>query len=184
MAKLTQNSGEAERMHIYCVFCQTQRCEVIADGLEKTGVCETVYPKITMRERKEGKNREVLRDLLPGYVFLFSEEGIRDFSVLWRFDGVVRLLGTAETNRELQGSDADFALQLYQRQGIVNAVKAVRIGDRVHLTDPLFANCEGRITKVDNRKQRAKIDFVMSGLNCSTWAALDVIEVTEPEKPS
>ena len=166
-------------MHIYCVFCQTQRCGAIASWLSKTHMGQAVSPKVTMRERKEGVNRDVLRDLLPGYVFLFSEEGIRDFSPLHQVHGLIRILGSSENGMELRGTDAEFALRLLGRDGVVDGVKVFRTGDRVRLADPLFSACEGRIAKVDHRKRRAKIDYVFNGMSCSTWAAMDEIDAAD-----
>lgn len=171
-------------MHVYCLFCQTQRCRAIASWLEKTRVCRAITPQITMRERIKGKNCDVLCDMLPGYVFLFSEKEIRDFSSLHQINGLIRVLGTVETGMELYGTDAEFALRLFRQDGVINGVKVFRTGDRVRLADPLFAACEGRISKVDNRKKRAKIDFVFNGLNCSTWAAMNEIDITEDNTAS
>ena len=163
-------------MHVYCLFCQTQRCGVIAAMLEKQGACRALSPRILQRERKQGRNVEIMRDLLPGYVFVYSEDPFEQQLLCPGVRGVIRCLGTGTGNYELSGADRDFAMRLYDREGTISAVRVFREGDRVTLADPLFMSCKGRITRVDNRKQRARVDFDFENNPCHTWIAFEMID--------
>ena len=163
-------------MHVYCLFCQTQRCKLIATVLQKHGAGRVLSPQILQRERKQGRNVEVMRSLLPGYIFIYAEEPLTEEQFHPGIYGIIRRLGTAETGFELSGADCDFAMRLYEKDGTVNAVQVFKEGDEIVLTDPLFQSCKGRITKVDNRKQRARIDFTFENNPCHTWVAFEVIE--------
>ena len=56
-----------------------------------------------------------------------------------------------------------------------------KVGDEVRLDDPLFNGCAGKITQIDFRKQRARVDYHFSGLDCFTWIAVEMIGQQEKE---
>ena len=58
-------------------------------------------------------------------------------------------------------------------------MKLVRIGETVRLEDPLFEGSEGVITRIDYRKERARVDFRFEGNACHTWVAIDGLRKTE-----
>ena len=70
MAELTQMN------YCYCLFCETKRCQQVANALEKAGIHRALSPKIIKRQRRQGKNIDILFDLLPGYVFVYSSEPV------------------------------------------------------------------------------------------------------------
>lgn len=162
-------------MYVYCLFCRTQRCTRIAQLLEIRGVDRAFSPKILSHLRKEGVNLARERDLLPGYVFIFNEERLVTFDLFAGIDGVIRRVGRNEDGYELEGPDRDFALNLYEKDGLVGAMKLVKVGDTVRLEDNLFEGSEGVVTKVDYRKERARVDFRFESNACHTWIALDGI---------
>jgi transcription antitermination factor NusG len=167
-------------MNVYCLFCRTQRCSRIAQLMEIRGVDKAFSPKILSRQRKEGKNLDRERDLLPGYVFLFNEERIIDYEIFSGIDGVIRRVGRTETGYELEGADREFALGLLEKEGRVGALNMVKIGETVRLEDTLFDGSEGVITKIDYRKERARVDFRFDGNACHTWVAIDGIRKADP----
>ena len=162
-------------MYVYCLFCRTQRCARIANLLELRGLGRAFTPRILGRQRKAGMNVISERDLLPGYVFLFSGERLGDFAAFAGIDGIVRRVGRTGTGYELEGTDREFALRLLERDGQVGAVRMVKNGDTVRLADPLFEGSEGVVTKIDYRKERARVDFRFEGNECHTWVAVEGI---------
>lgn len=167
-------------MYAYCLFCQTQKCRYIARALEKRGVLRAFSPQIIKRQRVQGKNIERLYDLLPGYVFVYAEEKLQDFSIFYGMDGLIRRLGTPETYYLLTDGDYDFAMRLYQKNGLIGQMAVYKIGDTVRLEEPLFAGCEGRITRIDYKKQRARVDYHFAGMSCYTWIACELINAADP----
>ena len=65
-------------------------------------------------------------DFLPGYVFVFSEKELKDYSVFFGIDGVIRKVGQADEKYELQGSDREFAMELLEKDGVVGGMRTVR----------------------------------------------------------
>ena len=169
-------------MYAYCLFCRTQRCKIIAKLLEIRGAGRAFSPQIIRKQRKQGENVRKLFDLLPGYVFIYSEERLTDYMLFYGMDGVIRRVGRTETGYELSGPDLDFAMKLLEKDGIVGGMKACHIGDNVTLEDPLFSGCEGRVTTVDYRKERAKVEFVFDNAKRDIWVSLaEVIHLPAPE---
>ena len=169
-------------MYVYCLFCRTQRCKAIAQLMEIRGVNRAFSPQILRTQRKEGKNERKSFDLLPGYVFIFNEERMTDYRFFYEMDGVIRRVGKQENGYELVGQDLEFAEQLLEKDGVVGAMHACRNGDEVVLEDPLFRGCQGKITKIDYRKERARVDFVFEKNPCHAWVSLeDVRSLAKPE---
>ena len=156
-------------MYVYCLFCRTQRCARIARLMEIRGVERAFSPKIL------SKNVFKEHDLLPGYVFLFHEERIIEWDIFSGIDGIIRRVGRTEKGYELEGADREFALGLYEKNGQVGAMKLVSVGETVRLADNLFDGSEGVVTKIDYRKERARVDFKFEGNACHTWVAIEEV---------
>ncbi len=168
-------------MHAYCLYCRTQRCARIAQLLEIRGMSRAFSPQILQKKRVQGVNEKHYVDLLPGYVFAFSEDVLTDYSVFWGMDGVIRKVGQPDEWYELQGADREFAFDLLEKDGTVGGTRVVKAGENVSLEDPLFSKVQGVVTKVDYRKERARVDFVFKGNECHTWVSLDDV-AAKPEK--
>lgn len=162
-----------EVMYAYCLFCRTQRCARIARLMEIRGVERAFSPTILSRQRVEGQNLTRQRDLLPGYVFLFHGEKLIGWDMFAGIDGIIRRVGRSEQGYELEGADLEFALGLYEKNGQVGAMKLVNVGETVKLEDPLFEGSSGVVTKIDYRKERARVDFRFEGNDCHTWVAIE-----------
>ncbi len=170
-------------MFAYCLFCQTQKTETIALQLERRGVDRAISPRIVKRQRVRGKNVDALYPLLPGYVFVYSQTELPDYEPFRGIEGIIRRLGTAEQGYRLLDGDYDFAMNLYRKDGVVGQITVFKVGDTVRLDDPLFNGCQGTITRIDPRKQRARVDYQFAGMACFTWIACELISGrAEPEQ--
>lgn len=163
-------------MYAYCLFCQTQRCKVIAQLMEIRGAYRAFSPQIIRKQRKLGENIRKQFDLLPGYVFVYSEERMMNYRNFFGMDGVIRRVGKTEEGYELSGPDLDFAMRLLEKEGLVGGMTACRLGDGVTLEDPLFSGCEGQVTEIDYRKERAKVAFVFDNIRREIWVSLDEVK--------
>ena len=171
-------------MFVYCLFCRTQRCGIIAEVLHRRGVDQTFSPKIICRERKQGKLHQVFRDLLPGYIFLYHHEDILDSDIIWGIDGVIRRVGRADNRYLLDGVDLAFAEYLQEKNGVLGIVQVIQEGDQVKAEDPLFGGRIGRVLRLDRRKKRAKIEYEFDGQLRSVWIGCDILYRTDiPDTP-
>jgi transcription antitermination factor NusG len=163
----------------YCLQCQTQRCRIIAELLEKKGALRAFSPKIISRQRKRGKLEDQAYDLLPGYVFVYTEQQLENFDLFSRIDGIIRRLDPENATGGLTGADFDFAMNLYRKNGIVGTVTVFKEGDTVRIDDPLFHDYNGTIIYIDHRKQRAKLQFHFDGKDRMVWVACDILYKNE-----
>ena len=158
--------------YVYCLFCETRRCQAIANQLQGKVADRAISPQIVKRQRKNGVNVDMLYDLLPGYVFAFSSCMLKSITPL-KVDGVIKVLGVSENNYCLSGADKDFAHGLLSREGRIDVMKVIKTGDVVSLEDKLFS--KHKIIEIDYRKQRAKIEFAFMNTTCYSWVACDII---------
>ena len=160
-------------MYIYCIFCETQRCTRIAEVLEACGFDRAFSPKLLRRIRKKGQNLEVVVDLLPGYVFAYSEEEAPGLAPYRWIDGIIREAGRQDERYDLAGDDRAFAEQLLAKDGYIGSLALMDTPEGPVLNDPLFSTVDGRITAVDRRKGRARVDYRFNGKSFHTWIAIE-----------
>lgn len=160
--------------YCYCLFCETRKAQKVASALELNGAERAFSPQILKRQRKQGKNIDLYFDLFPGYVFAYSSQKISKDSLL-KADGVIRVLGLAEHVYCLRDNDYDFALELLERNGIIDVMHILQVGDTVEILDPLFKSCKGSVLQMDRRKQRANIEFSFSGMVFRSWIACEIL---------
>lgn len=144
--------------------------------MEIRGAKRAFSPGIIRKQRKKGENLEHRFDLLPGYVFVYSEERLTDYRMFFGMDGVIRRVGRQDGGYELEGSDLDFAMKLLEKDGLVGSMRICRIGDSVALEDSLFSGCRGRVVEIDYRKERAKVEFEFDNNSCRTWVSLENVK--------
>ena len=75
-----------------------------------------------------------------------------------------------------------FLFFMLEKNGKVGALKMVKLGETVRLEDPLFEGSEGVVTKIDYRKERARVDFRFEGNDCHAWIAVDSIQTMKMEQ--
>lgn len=142
--------------------------------MEQSGIDIAFSPQIVRRQRKEGKNIEIMFALLPGYVFAYSTQPVKGLSQL-KVEGVIKVLGSPENEYCLRDEDLFFALRLLERNGFIDVLNVLRIGDTVMIADNLFSGCEGKVVEIDFRKQRAKVLFDFAGASWNCWVACNVV---------
>ena len=117
------------------------------------------WPRRKLTIRRRGKREESLVPLFPGYIFLetdvVDEEIFRTVKRLPRF---YRFLERNDRIRALVGDDLQLVTH-FVRHGDVIGKSTVTFDEnsRIQVIDGPLAGLEGRIVKVDRRKQRAKV---------------------------
>ena len=166
-------------MYTYCVFCETAKCGYVAGAaMHKLGG-RALSPRQVQHTWSHGTPADIVRDLLPGYVFVYSDTPLTEGNWYWGIDGIIRRVGRTEAGYELEGADRDFAVGLLEKDGKVGALKMVKLGETVRLEDSLFDGSEGVVTKIDYRKERARVDFRFEGNDCHAWIAVDSIQTVK-----
>ena len=168
-------------MHPYCLFCVTQKAKSIVDTLDMLAIGHAIAPKIIQRKWIKGKSYEEVHDYLPGYIFLYTDEPIRDFLSIRRIPGVLRILGSEEDLFELHDADRAFAEMLLEMDGTIGILKAYEEGSIVKLDRALFGDFEGKIVRFDRGRKRAEIEFDFDGKKQRVWCGVELISSIRKE---
>ena len=83
-------------MYCYCLFCETGKCDYVARAAMQAFPCRAISPKQIQHTWSKGNMIDREQDLLPGYIFLYTEEPWEEVGTLWRLKGIHRILGEAE----------------------------------------------------------------------------------------
>ena len=169
--------------YVYCIFCDTQRTEAVADLINRVLQVHCISPKIVQRYWKKGVCEERIHKYLPGYLFLYAENPVESFRDVLQFPGVLRVLGVRENGYELGGADLAFARVLRDMDGQLGIMKAVKEGDAVRLAGELYHGFTGEIVRLDRRKGRAQILFDFDGSVQNVWVGYDLIQEKKAEDP-
>ena len=163
-------------MNAYCLSCVTMKRDEVAEKLRRKYGWHVISPRIIQRKWVKGTAIEELREYLPGYLFVYTDEPIENPRSLWREDNVIRCLGDPDAGCILDGGDLAFAEMLYDKNGTIGILKAYSEGDRVKLVEGALGRFEGEIIKLDRRKGRAQIRYQFGGTEYKTWVGFDMID--------
>jgi transcription termination/antitermination protein NusG len=126
---------------------------------------EMIIPKRTLTLRRRGKWIPTTKPIFPSYVFLVCESLHPDSRMmLRRMPGYIRFMKEKDGRlTPLTDNDRELLLRLTAsgentRRSVVTFDKDNRV---VPLSGPL-KDCEGTIIKVDRRKQRARVRFMLN----------------------
>ena len=168
-------------MYYYCIFCDTYHSKEIADTINRRFGVQTISPKVQKSHLKKGKLEKIEKEMLPGYVFLCTEETMETlYYQLRSLTGVYRILGRLEDGFSLTGADLFFAEQLFRQSGLIDIQRIYKEGDRVVLKDNLFLGMHGTIKKYECRNARALVEFEFDGKTRSIWVAVEIVEPDDP----
>ncbi len=150
---------------------QYVRCLMVETGQEKTvfrllkvrGLGNALFPQRSRIRKIRGIWRMDRILLLPGYVFVFTEEKIP----VWKYYGMERVLRVLKYDREpegyLKGTDLDFANAMADMDGKLGLLRALDENGFIRITDPLLDELGGEVLSVDKGKRQARIRFFLLG---------------------
>lgn len=166
-------------MKAYCVFCRTgsetsvKQCLGILDNRIKV-----IVPVRTLQEKRMGRWELHEKVLIPGYVFVYTEDKV-SFEAIKTPLKVYRILQYRVGERELTGSDYEYALWIYRHDGKIGPSKVLVEGSDVRVVDGPLMDTMGRITRIDRHKRRAWVEFDFDGRK--QVISLSVIDLTPCE---
>lgn len=164
-------------MNACCLFCETQKCAIIAHIIERYWGIRCISPQIIQRKWVKGKAEDKPHAMLPGYIFLYPEGPIER---PLRIPGILRRLGDEEGF--LQNEDLAFATMLEDHNGVLGTIRLAEEGDRCTVTDPLWEKMEGKVIKVDRSRKRCCVEFTFDSIRRTVWLGYELIQPTVPEE--
>lgn len=169
-------------VYTYCLFCETAKCNYVANSCEQILGCRAIYPKQIQHTWSKGKMIDLEHDLLPGYVFLYSAEQPLPLVALHSVNGVIRILQDQDRRCELSGSNEQFALMLLRKDGVIGKTKVYREGQMIRICKGVYEGVETRILKVNHRNMRMQIEIPFANQSVKTWVQYELVEDTDGEE--
>jgi transcriptional antiterminator NusG len=141
------------------------------------------FPKMAVKERRRGHIVKKVRSIFPGYVFLALDDKdnitghCRAFS---ETEGFFRFLPSNTNIRSMKGRDLELITRIIGIDGQVIGVPKVYFDENDHIViiDGPFQGFEGKIVKVDKRKQRARVVLDLYGESHPIDISFDVVKKT------
>lgn len=156
-------------VYAYCLFCETQRCNIISEYIMKNYGYQCLSPQIVQRKWVKGVPVDENHDWLPGYLFIFSDQKI---STKFEISGIIRCLG----NGELNGQDLRFAEMIRCRNGIMGTVPLIQEGKKCRISDPAWERMSGKVIKLDRGRKRCCIEYSFDGIVRTIWVGYEILE--------
>ncbi len=151
-------------MKSYCVFCKTGSENTIAQNINSVaqeGVT-AVAPARVLHEKRRGVWVQRKLILLPGYIFIYSENE-RNIELKPRFLNIYGILKYETGMRELNGSDYEYSMWVYRHNGSIEMSTVIKEGSRIKVIDGPLLDCLGTIVKLDKHKRKVWIEFDFDG---------------------
>ncbi len=162
-------------MYCYCLFCETGKCDFVAHAAMQAFPCRAISPKQIQHTWSKGETTDRVHDLLPGYVFLYSEEPMNLPEDIRKVDRIIRCLRDTSREYALKGQDEEFARMIYRKDGIIGKTEVTEKDGRFTIADETFRNLHAEILKVDRRNRRMKIEILFTSNRVQTWVEYEII---------
>lgn len=124
-------------------------------------IAKLIWPRRRLRIRKSGKERDSLKSIFPGYVFLEADE--LDPHIYWilrKTNGFYKFLKNNQNVEALSGRDLQLLSHFLSFGEVIEKSTAYfDENKRIQVTEGALKGLEGKIVKVDRRKQRAKVQL-------------------------
>lgn len=143
-------------------------------------IFRTVVPEQEEHEVKNGKDKVKMDKTFPGYVLVEMIMTDQAWYIVRNTPGVTGFVGSHGQGSKptpLLPDEVDLVLK---RIGMSSRHEDldVSIGDTVKIVDGAFTGLDGKVTEVDNEKQRLKVNIEMFGRETSTDLDFNQIDTT------
>ena len=170
--------------YVRCAFCLTGDERSVARKIGNEGLGKVLIPQKIKPFRVNGQWIDKTEALMPGYLFIFSEQAY-PFSALKKLDGVVRVLTYGEKDSEgyLTGQDLDFAAWLEKENGLIGKLDAIQEGDFVRIKDGALQEMRGKVIGMNRHRHTVQVEVTLFNAVRTVWLGYEVVEKQE-EKPA
>jgi len=152
-----------------------ERVRSIAEKIPHFFPCKTMIPLLIRRKWVDGGYKEATIPLMPGYVFLFSNDEM-DPTVIHRLSGIQRVLNYGDKAYALTGYDEQVARWLARHDGTIGLSKAIQVNGRIQAVEGPLKDDICKIVKVDKHKRYAQVELQFHGATFNVWLHFDWAE--------
>lgn len=176
-------------MNYYAVQIKTGQEEKIIDKAQNSLSYRMekqrfIFPKRTLKIRKEGLQKYEEKPIFPGYFFIETDKIDNElYSTLKQIFGFYKFLKSNQEITPLSGKDLSILNHFLQfGQTISTSQVYFDENDRICVTSGPLKGLEGLIIKVDKRKKRAKVKMDFANENLLIDLGFELIKGMEEKK--
>jgi transcriptional antiterminator NusG len=138
---------------------------------------KVLVPRRKLQERKRGQWQFVERTLFPGYVFVrtvMNEEAYYNFIEI---PGVIKILkGASERPMHINEDEMKIVYRLTKDSDLVGISDIFCEGQNIKVISGPLQGYEGNILKIDRRRFRAKVYFILAGRKTTVELGVNVLD--------
>ncbi|MHB1454425.1 MAG: transcription termination/antitermination NusG family protein [Saccharofermentanales bacterium] len=180
---ITQGAGtdlNSQTIQCYCLFVRSGSEQSVADAINLVDEhFQAMAPKRTIQEKTNRQWSEKTLALLPGYVFVYTDDPDQA-PFQRRVNKMYKVLRYNPEMRALIGEDLDYALWVYRNHGDITPSRIYLEGDEIRVVDGPLLDCTGKIIRLDKHKRRATVEFDFDG--CKRIVSLSAEVLTTYER--
>ena len=165
-------------MNWYVAQVMTGKEDGIRQRIQEQGI-KAIVPKRRMREQKNGKWREVVRNVFQSYVFIYTDMDVDTYYKIKPIPGIIKLLGDDKGAMPIQEEEANLILRMSMDGDPLGLSEVFVEGGKVVVESGPLKGFEGRIVKLDARRYRAKVNISFMNEQRIIELAVNVIKKSE-----
>lgn len=167
-------------MDSYCVFCMTGSERNVVEQINScfsSDVLKAVLPRKIVRQKRKKRIERLETIIIPGYAFIYSNryEEIININVK-KIKGIYKLLTYGDGSQRLVGSDAAYAMWIYNNQGLIDTSEVIIAGSIVEVVSGPLTECIGKIIWVDRKKSKALVEFDFDGVERNILLEVNILK--------
>lgn len=121
-----------------------------------------LIPKRKLYERNQGTRKEVIKKMFPGYI-LIETDNITDFYTrAKKLPHIIKFLKSNNEFLEIRKEEIHPILQMTDKKGLIDISQAFIENEKIAVKEGPLLGMEDNIKKVDKRKGRAKVEFIIN----------------------
>ncbi|MCQ9210261.1 transcription termination/antitermination protein NusG [Granulicatella seriolae] len=154
---------------------------VVSMGMEDN-IFRVIVPEEEEVEVKDGKSKTAVHKTFPGYVLIEMIMSDQAWYIVRNTPGVTGFIGSHGAGSKPSPLLPEEIEVILKRMGVQEKVVSdihVEVGDYVIITEGAFDGMSGKVSEVDQEKQKLKVIIEMFGRE--TIAELDFIQVKEDD---
>jgi transcriptional antiterminator NusG len=161
---------------VFCICCEVSKENMVESFLKQMGY-NVISALVERTIIENGNIKNVLRSIIPGYVFFESENLLEIF--FWRdickIEYIYYPLKYADNEKCLRGKDLAFVNWLKVNKGIIKISKVTEIGKKIKILEGPLKNYEGNIIKINKRQKCVAIKLDGEGIENIIWLSYEYI---------
>lgn len=152
---------------------------IVKRWIEKTGLAEDCFIPIRELQKKyQGSWKLVKEKLIPGYLFVVTENPVQMMLKLYAIPRFTKLLGRTDQGfLPLSEQEIDFLKRFGDEQHVSHLSKVeVTEGDRVRVLDGDLKNFEGEIVRINLHRRTAVVRIPFMGKTADIYLGIELVQ--------